>query len=461
MPIMPVVSTLNANSAGIMNAIRDNASSSYYQSVPKVQDTTESIRMAGEQIMGFQPHLNEFVNALVNRIGLVWVTSRRYQSSLKWAKKGQLENGETVEEIFVNAAEGQPYNVDGDISEIYKLYSADVRSAFHTLNMQSVYPVSINENELRLAFLSREGVVDLIARKVEALYSGLEYDEYIMTKYVLARLALEGSIFSKKVDAITDEASAKQNVQDIKSIINKFQFFSTNYNVSGVNNHTPITDLYIITTADFDASNDVQVLASAFNLDKVEFLGRRTMVDSFSFNANEIQRLEKLLKNDTSYTPFTSDDLAALATITAVACDREFFQIWDNTPDKFTENYDGIHLKWNEFLHAWRTYSASPFANVVMFTTSDAPAVTAVTVNGPDTATAESTVVYTASISGSDFANRAVTWAIAAGAGAAGTVTIDQYGRVTIGADGAGAWTITATSVQTPTVSGSKTLTIS
>lgn len=452
----PTVSVLNANSAGILNAIRDNASSNYYQSVPKVQDTTDSIRMAGEIILGFQPHLNEFVNALVNRIGLTWVTSRRYSSPLKWAKKGQLENGESVEEIFVNAAEGQPYNVDGNIAEIYKLYSADVRSAFHTLNMQSVYPISINESELRLAFLSRDGVTDLIARKVESLYSGLDYDEYIMTKYVIARLALEGSIKSQSVEAITDEASAKENVQTIKGIVNKFQFFSTDYNVAGVNNHTPIDDLYIITTADFDAVNDVQVLASAFNLDKVEFLGRRVMVDSFSFNANELQRLNKLLAKDSTYTAFSTDDLNALATITAFACDREFFQIWDNQGDKFTENYDGIHLKWNEFLHAWRTFSASPFANAVMFTTTTAPSVTAVTINGAETATAESTIVLTASVSGTDFANRAVTWAISGE-----NATIDQYGRVTFGATATGQYTVTATSVQTPTVSGTHTITVS
>ena len=44
MPIKPTVSQLNANSVGILNTIRDNASAEYYQAVPQAKATTESIR---------------------------------------------------------------------------------------------------------------------------------------------------------------------------------------------------------------------------------------------------------------------------------------------------------------------------------------------------------------------------------------------------------------------------------
>ena len=93
---------LTAAAADILNAIRNNASLEYYNAVPRCEDTTESIRAVGQAITSFQPRMNEFVSALVNRIARVVVTSRMYNNPWAFAKKGVLEYGETIEEIFVS-----------------------------------------------------------------------------------------------------------------------------------------------------------------------------------------------------------------------------------------------------------------------------------------------------------------------------------------------------------------------
>lgn len=455
----PVVSTLNANSAGIINTIRDNASLAFQNAVPEVEDTTESIMAAGTQIMAFQSHMNEFVNALVNRIALVSVTSRRYSNPLAWAKKGVFENGETEEEVFVNAAQGKPYDCNGEALDMFKLYKGDVRSAFHSLNLQSYYPISINDQELRLAFMTRDGVTDLISRKVESLYSGLNYDEYIMTKYIVARLYLGGMLTPVAVTAATDEASQKAITKAIKATTNKFQFYSTNYNIAGVNNFTPPGNLRIMMTADFDAANDVDVLASAFNIDKVEFIGRRAMVDTFQFNDNELDRLDVLLAKDKGYTRITSAENELLANILCLALDEEFFRIYDVTPDKFTEQYDAVHLRWNEFLHAWRIYSASPFANCVVVTTG-APTITGVTINGPADIDPDTAEQYTATVAGTGAFNKGVVWSVSAQP-TTGTATIDNMGYLSVSADATGSVTIKAVSAADSTKSNTKTVTIS
>ena len=97
MPNRPVVTNLNARSVGILNAIRNNASAEYYNAVPRAEDTTESIRAVGQAITAFQPRMNEFVSALVNRIARVVVTSRMYSNPWAFAKKGLLEYGESIE----------------------------------------------------------------------------------------------------------------------------------------------------------------------------------------------------------------------------------------------------------------------------------------------------------------------------------------------------------------------------
>lgn len=457
----PPIRTLEASSSGIMNAIRANASPGYQNDIPMVDDTTESIQRCGQLIMAYQPHKNEFVQALVNRIALVSVTSRRYANPMRWAKKGVLEYGDTEEEIFVAAAEGTPYHPNGVDLDMFKLYKGDIRSAFHSLNFQDYYAVSINDRELRLAFLSRNGVTDLISRQVESLYSGMEWDEYIMTKYILALLALQGSIYNVAISAQYDEPSLKGSAVQIKRITNAMRFMSGDYNFAGVPTYTDPSKMYFITTGEFDAAFDVNVLASAFNMDKVEFLGRRKMIDSFAFSPLEQTRLAKMLADDPAYVSFTEAQNNLLKSIKGVAVDEAFFRIYDVGPDHFTEQYDAVHLRWNEFLHVWRIYSASPFNNVVMFS-SNTPAVTGVNVTGPATLNAGDNAQYIASVQGTGFVPQAVTWSIAAQSGAVGLPNINKDTGALTGTNGtSGKFTITAAAIADSTKTGTLTLTIS
>ena len=452
--IKPVQTNLNANSVGILNAIRDNASLEYYQAVPRVEQTTESIQNAGAAICAFQPRMNEFISSLINRIAKVIVTSKMYSNPWAFAKKGTLEFGETVEEIFVNIANAVPFQPENAYAENFKRNIPDVRSAFHAMDLQTYYPVTISEQQLRQAFVSMDGVTDLIARIVNSLYSAMNYDEFIMMKYTIAVLAYGGSIAT----VVQNENDTKADVKAIKKVSNAFRFMTTNYNISGVANFSDVTDQYIITTADFDADMDIDVLASAFNLSKAEFMGRRVMVDSFGFNDGEIARLKNLLAKDSTVNLTELPNIStAMTTVKAVIMDRDFFQIYDNLT-QFTENYVGSGLYWNEFLHVWRTYSASPFANVAMLIPT-APTITSVSVNGEDAPSAGHMYTYLANVSATAFANKGVTWSVSEGAGAAGTVTIDELGRLHTSEDAAGKWTVKATSVFDSTKSGVKSIT--
>lgn len=459
MPIKPTVSQLDANSVGILNAIRDNASAEYYQAVPAAQATSESIRSVGEQILAFQPRMNEFVSALVNRIARVVVTSKLYSNPLAFAKKGLLEYGETIEEIFVDIAKANAYdwNSTNETEQAFKRANPDIKSAFHALNMQTYYKATVSEQNLRQAFLSLDGVTDLISRIVNSLYSGAAYDEYVMMKYVIAQSLISGNVNMTTIDPVEDEASGKAAVKKVKALTGKLQFMSRDYNVAGVNTfiQSP-SDIFVVMTADYEANIDVDVLATAFNMDKVQFMGQRVLVDSFSFNAGELARLDELLKKDPTYTRPSNEVLTALNTVGIVVMSRDWFQVYD-VLNQFTEQYNAALLYWNEFNHVWRIYSASPFAPIVGFTTTT-PAITSVTVNAPETATAQSRVVAVATVSGTDFANKGVKFSIAPTT----NVTIDENtGFIAFGAQASGKYTVTATSVFDSTKSGTAEITVS
>ena len=95
------VSTLNASTIDILNTIRANASAEYQGSVPVVTKATD-IPKVGEVLYGYPALANQFLSALVNRIALVRVKSAVFNNAYSQLKKGYLEFGETVEEVFVN-----------------------------------------------------------------------------------------------------------------------------------------------------------------------------------------------------------------------------------------------------------------------------------------------------------------------------------------------------------------------
>ena len=113
--------------------------------------------------------------------------------------------------------------------------------------------------------------------------------------------------------------------------------------------------------------------------------------------------------------------------------DRDFFMIFDNLQES-TSIYNAQGLSYNEFLHAWKTFSASPFADAVLLTTQDS-SVTAVTVNpATPTASLEDRVQFTASVSGTGFYNKAVKWSVSGNAKPSTKIGEDS-GLLIIGAD--------------------------
>ena len=141
---------------------------------------------------------------------------------------------------------------------------------------------------------------------------------------------------------------------------------SKNYNIEGVTTVTPKNDQYIFMDSDFNAKFDVNVLASAFNMDKADFMGRLKLIDDFTSFDNE--RFSEIMAASDMIEPITPQELALMSKVHAIIVDREWFQIYDNN-NKFTEDYVAAGMYWNYFYNVWKTVSYSPFSNIVAFTT--------------------------------------------------------------------------------------------
>lgn len=452
MATTPKVVTLTNSSVDILNVIRKNATQNYRDYVPKATPDADSIRQIGAIIMDYPALQNEFLSALVNRIGRVLITSKMYDNPWAFFKKGLLEFGENVEEIFVNIA--KPFQFDPAVAEtnVFKREIPDVRAAFHIMNYQKYYKATISNDQLRQAFLSWQGISDLIAKIVDAMYTGANYDEFQTMKYMLARHILDGHMYPVEIHTV-ETANMKSIVSAVKGVSNKFTFLSPNYNLAGVQSYTAKNDQYMLINSQFDATMDVEVLASAFNMDKAEFAGRRVLVDSFG--SLDTARLAELFEGDSTYNEISTDELEALDAIPAVLVDRDWFMIFDNFYN-FTEQYNGEGLYWNYWYHVWKTFSVSPFANNALFIPGK-PGVTSVTVSpGSATVAAGQSVQLSANVVTTNFAPKSVTWATSSE-----YATVDNSGKVTMASNTPASTSVTVTATSTYDTSKKGTATVS
>ena len=423
------------NGMRLLNVIRSDASQAYRDRVPEA--TQDNIAEIGNPILNYEATRNEFLDALVNRIGMVIITSRSYNNPLKRFKKGMMSLGETVEEIFVNIIKAEPYYLVDDqgktaAQDEFERRLPNVLAAFHKRNRQDKYPVTIQNDDLRTAFLSYQGVEDLVSKIIEAVYTSDEYDEFLLMKNVFFEAGMRGALRPVTVPGLDSDVNAKKTMTLFRQTALDLTFMRSDSNFMGVTTHTPLDEQVIFILSSVAATVDVEVLASAFNMDKTNFIGRRVIVDDFG-------GLEK-------------------EGVIAIAADEDWFMVFDNYLT-MTSDYVASRLYYNYFLHHWETLSYSPFKNVVAFTT-EAPTVTSVTIT-PGTASvtkaAGGTVQLTAAVTGTGLISNNVVWTITEDANA----SVTSSGLVTIKPGiTVDSLTVTATSKLDNTKSGTATITL-
>lgn len=363
MPKRIALTNLNARTIDIMNTIRANASAQYQDQIPEVQ-TEHDLPQVGEYIVGYPAMANEFVTSLLNRIAQVRVKSAIFNNAYARFKKGYLEFGETVEEVFVQITKARAFRADKAAQREFKRTIPDVKTAFHIMNYRVQYPATIQNEDLRRAFTSFDALDDFIARVISNMTTAAEYDEYLLFKYLLIKGVNQGAI---KVQTVNGDNKAMATA--FRAASNKLPFLSDQYNEAGVITNTPKADQNIFMDAAYNAEFDVDVLAAAFNMDKAEYMGKLELIDDFTTFDNE--RFEVIRQESDQIEEVTAAELANMANVKAILIDAEWFQVYDNLT-QMTENYVASGLYWNYYLNIWKTVSFSPFSNAIAFAQTNA-----------------------------------------------------------------------------------------
>ena len=319
-----------ATNRNILKAVKNELSFEVQNHLPV--EVSDNLQAVYDNILNFASVRNEVVPALINRIGMQTVDSIAWRNPLARFKKEPMRYGETHEETYV-------YDSHADFKYAFQQYQSYIMSVFHNVNLEIQYPVTVTYDNLRKAFTSEFGIRDMLMAKMESAITGANWDEYLAMRDLI-NVGYEKEVLpAVTVDAITDEASAKKLLIEVKRAVGEFGFPLPENNTAGATSHAMPTNLIWITTPEVNAQISVDALAYAFHMDKADVAVQTVIVDKFANKA-----------------------------IQGVLCDVRFF----NVRDQFKEMTDqrlANALSWNYFYTQVEMVSASPFYPIRVFTT--------------------------------------------------------------------------------------------
>lgn len=356
-------SSLNGRTIDILNAIRNNASGKYSDLVP-VAETEKSVVQIGQTLRGTPALMNEFVSALMNRIGLVTITSAMFYNYFAEFKSGELEYGETIEEVFIGIAKVRDFDPAKSNQREHAITPPNVQAAFHVINWDVQYPITIQQDELEKAFLSANGVTNMIEQIVLSLERAAEYHEWALFTYLIKRGIVDGKLKPLSVDAADPKAISKLS----RSTARTMQHMNRSYTEAGVLTSSKIEDLVIVIDAVTEAELDVEVLANAFNLSRTEVVGKLLVIDNWEDFPDE--QFDAIRASSDVLVEFSDEDKAILANVKMVVVDRNWFKVYDSLT-RLNESFTASGDYWNYFLRKRGVYSTSPFSNAVVFLDSE------------------------------------------------------------------------------------------
>lgn len=325
----------------LLNKLRLTKTSSFYDRVPEVtQDNLANVL----QIMDKFPEMyNEMTGSVIQKIGLQIASDfDDFKNPLEIFKKGDLPFGKTIEEVYMDLYPARAFDQKASETDVLKRVIPDIKTKYHVENREEFYKTTISMKHLRQAFMAEYGIYDYVySLFTKRLYQSDVYDEYLIMKKIIDDGIAEGVKEDNPVKVFelgyTDDKQFSRNLAKVlRSEPKRLQFYN-NSTLSGVDNVTAIENQVIITTPDVEALIDVDVLSSAFHMDKADTEGRLAIIDEF-------------------------EDSDVLAVIVSKNFMLQYDTYYNLEPDIY--NPEGIYRQY--FLHHHGLYSMSKFENMII-----------------------------------------------------------------------------------------------
>ena len=270
----------------ILDQIMLQGSNDYQQRVP---DASQAGMAAVGKAIDDNRLWGEFEKGLINRIATAFFTVKTWNNPLGFLKKGLLEYGTTVQEIALGMVKADVYDPFG--RDLLRQKPADVYSAFHELNRQDKYLLTISREELKAGFLTPNGLSEIVSRKIDRLIMSDNYDEYLAILEQIYIAMAKKEVFNVNVSFADEKAPTEAELKALSTAVRtygkKMTIAPTSlYNAAGVPTVNSKDELMFITKPEIIANLDVNVLADAFNIDRADFVNRVVEVNELPYGVH-------------------------------------------------------------------------------------------------------------------------------------------------------------------------------
>lgn len=326
----------------LFNAIRHEATDDFRRRIPKA--TQADFQATMKALNNYTPAWNEFVSAIINKVGLTIARNRNWTNPLAKFKRGLLEFGDTIEEIQTGLVEAYVYDADADYGEkaLFAKERPEVQADYHVVNRENFYKITVSTPLLKRAFLSESGLASFINKLMDSPTTSDNWDEYLLMRSLFAEYEANGGFFKIHIPEIPADSSAevpaRQALRAIRAAKGRLTFLSRNYNAARMPVAADADELELFMTPEFQAAIDVEALASLFNVSYGEVNSRITIVDEIG-----------------------------IPDVQAILTTRDFFVVADTYYDT-TNQPNPVGLHENFFLHHHQIISASRFVPAIAFT---------------------------------------------------------------------------------------------
>lgn len=287
----------------LVKQVAEIVNDSFKQATGQEGILTEDLQTAGvidtgSQILSSATAKDNFVNALVDRIGRTWIRQRDYTSELPNVLWDKVEYGSVIQVIKYNMPDAQDTEdwqlVDGQVYEQNRFYAPSVEVKYYNDKITFTIPYSVTDLQLKEAFvdgstlasfvnglylyvknamtkrveiLVKDTLNNLVAETVYADYQGADLDASSHVKAVNL-LYLYNDTFNTSLtasDAIKTPDFIRFACYMIKLYNERLGAMSVLYNIQGRTTWTPKDQRELAILSDFKTGADVYLQSTTFH----------------------------------------------------------------------------------------------------------------------------------------------------------------------------------------------------
>lgn len=276
---------------------------SFKQATGQEGIVTEDLQTAGvvdtgSQVLSSATAKDNFVNALVDRIGRTWIRQRDYDSELPNVLWDKVEYGSVIQVIKYNMPDAQDTEdwqlVDGQVYEQNRFYAPSVEVKYYNDKITFTIPYSVTDLQLKEAFVDGSTLASFVSGLYLYVKNAMTKRVEILVKDTLANLigetiyadyqgaTLSASSHVKAVNLLylyNDTFNTSLTAEDaiktpdfirfacyiLKLYNERLSAMSVLYNIQGRTTWTPKSERELAILADFKTAADVYLQSTTFH----------------------------------------------------------------------------------------------------------------------------------------------------------------------------------------------------